>query len=101
MKKGYWVAAVDIADATGYQGYITGNKAVFEKYGARFLVRNGEKSVMEGAPRSRIVVIEFESYARALECYRSPEYQALIALRAPYSQADIVVIEGYENLGSA
>ena len=73
MKKGYWVAAVDIADATGYQGYITGNKAVFEKYGARFLVRNGEKSVMEGAPRSRIVVIEFESYARALECYRSPD----------------------------
>lgn len=99
MKKGYWVAAVDIADANGYQGYIAANKAVFDKYGARFLVRNGEKSVVEGAPRSRIVVIEFENYARALECYRSAEYQALVALRAPYSQADIVVIEGYEDVG--
>ncbi len=98
MRKGYWVAAVDIADAAGYQGYITGNKAVFEKYGAHFLVRNGEKTVVEGAPRSRIVVIEFESYAKALECYRSPEYQALVALRAPYSQADIVIIEGYDDL---
>jgi uncharacterized protein (DUF1330 family) len=98
MKNGYWVASVDVANAAGYQGYITANKAVFDKYGARFLVRNGEKTVVEGTPRSRIVVIEFESYARALECYRSPEYQALVALRAPHSQADIVVIEGYEDV---
>ncbi|GAA0839249.1 MAG: DUF1330 domain-containing protein [Cupriavidus sp.] len=98
MKKGYWVASVDVANAAGYQGYITANKAVFDKYGARFLVRNGEKTVVEGTPRSRIVVIEFESYARALECYRSPEYQALVALRAPHAQADIVVIEGYEDV---
>lgn len=98
MRKGYWVAAVDIADMDGYRGYITANKVVFDKYGARFLVRNGEKTVVEGQPRARIVVIEFDSYARALECYKSPEYQALVALRSPYSQADIVVIEGYEDV---
>jgi uncharacterized protein (DUF1330 family) len=95
MRKGYWVAAVDVADMAGYQGYITCNKAVFEKFGARFLVRGGERTVVEGQVRGRVVVIEFESYQRALECYRSPEYQALVALRTPYSQADIVVIEGY------
>lgn len=96
MAKGYWVAMVDIADMDGYQQYIVANKTVFEKFGARFLVRNGQKTVMEGHPRSRVVVLEFESYKRALECYESPEYQALIALRAPYSEADLVVIEGYE-----
>ncbi|MCT9073595.1 DUF1330 domain-containing protein [Cupriavidus gilardii] len=96
MAKGYWVAMVDIADMEGYQQYIAANKTVFEKFGARFLVRNGQKAVVEGQPRSRVVVLEFDSYQRALECYESPEYQALIALRTPYSQADLVVIEGYE-----
>jgi len=96
MAKGYWIAMVDIADMAGYQKYIAANKAVFEKFGGRFLVRNGEKTVVEGNPRSRVVVIEFDSYQRALECYRSPDYQALIALRAPCSEADLVVIEGYE-----
>ena len=95
MRKGYWIAAVDIANMDGYRGYITANKAVFDKYGARFLVRGGERTVVEGHCRDRIVVIEFESYQRALECYRSPEYQALVAIRSPHSQADIVVIEGY------
>lgn len=98
MRKGYWVAMVDVADMDGYQGYIAANKSVFEKFGARFLVRNGEKTVVEGKPRSRVVVIEFASYQQALECYRSPEYQHVISLRAPYSDADIVVIEGYEDL---
>ena len=99
MRKGYWISAVDIANMDGYRGYITANKAVFDKYGARFLVRGGERTVVEGHCRDRIVVIEFESYQRALECYRSPEYQALVAVRLPHSQADIVVIEGYGEEG--
>src|SRR5204863_9809902 len=57
---GYWIAAVDIANMDGYRGYITANKAVFDKYGARFLVRGGERTVVEGHCRDRIVVIEFE-----------------------------------------
>lgn len=97
MRKGYWVAMVDVANPEGYKEYITGNKTVFDKFGARFLVRNGEKEAVEGTPRSRVVVIEFESYATAMECYKSPEYQQVMALRTPHSQADIVVIEGYED----
>ena len=98
MRKGYWIATVDIADPTGYLAYVNANTTVFEKYNGRFLVRNGEKAVVEGNFRSRMVVIEFDSYSRALECYQSPEYQALIKLRAPHSQADIIVIEGYLDL---
>jgi len=97
MRKGYWIALVEVANPEGYKDYIAGNKAVFDKYGARFLVRNGEKEVVEGTFRSRVVVIEFESYARALECYRSPEYQQVKGLRTPHSQGDVVVIEGYED----
>ena len=41
--------------------------------------------------------IEFDSYEQALACYHSPGYQAALALRAPVSVADVVVVEGYEG----
>ncbi|UDM51966.1 DUF1330 domain-containing protein [Cupriavidus sp. MP-37] len=98
MRKGYWIALVDVTDIEGYKGYIAANQAVFEKFGGRFIIRNGEKIVVEGSLRSRVVVIEFEDYQTALACYRSSEYRAAMSLRQPFSQGDIVVIEGYEEL---
>lgn len=98
MRKGYWIALVDVNDVEGYMGYVAANKAVFDKFGGRFIIRNGQKELMEGKMRSRVVVLEFPSYQSALDCYRSPEYQHAKTLRAPNSDADIVVIEGYEEI---
>jgi uncharacterized protein (DUF1330 family) len=52
---------------------------------------------LEGASRSRNVVIEFPDYATAIACYRSSEYQENIKRREPYATADIVIIEGYDG----
>jgi hypothetical protein len=49
---------------------------------------------LEGAVRSRQVVIEFADYETALACYRSPEYQAALRLREGVSIGDLVVAEG-------
>lgn len=97
MAKGYWIGQVDITDMDGYRVYINGNAEVFRKYGAKFLVRGGTRELVEGATRSRNVVIEFKDYATALACYHSPEYQALIKARAPHSNGEIVIIEGYDG----
>jgi uncharacterized protein (DUF1330 family) len=97
MAKGYWLGRVDIHNMEGYRAYIEGNGVVFNKYGAKFLVRGGQHETPEGASRGRNVVIEFADYATALACYHSLEYQKLVALRAPHSTADIVVIEGYDG----
>jgi uncharacterized protein (DUF1330 family) len=97
MPKGYWIARVDVHDADGYQSYVDQNGVVFAKYGARFLVRGGTHAVKEGTARSRNVVLEFADYATALACYESPEYQRLVAIRAPHGEADILVIEGYDG----
>jgi uncharacterized protein (DUF1330 family) len=43
------------------------------------------------------VVIEFPSYQAALDCYRSPEYAAAVALRFDAGIADILIIEGYDG----
>ena len=97
MAKGYWIAMVDVTDPEAYKGYMQANAVAFRKFGAQFLVRGGTAETVEGTTRSRRVVIEFKDYATALECYHSPEYAAAIAIRAPVSTADIVVIEGYDG----
>jgi uncharacterized protein (DUF1330 family) len=42
-------------------------------------------------------VIEFRDYATAVACYRSPEYQKLIALRQRHAVGDLLIIEGYDG----
>ena len=97
MTKGYWVAQVDVHDPQAYAAYRQANAVAFAKYGARFLVRGGAGVVREGAARSRVVVIEFDSLATAMACYDSPEYQAAKALRDPVSVADLVIVEGWDG----
>lgn len=97
MPKGYWIVRVDIDDLDQYKLYQAANAAPLKEYGARFLVRGGPFETVEGASRSRNAVIEFPSYEAALQCWRSPGYQAAIKLREAVSTVDIVVIEGYEG----
>lgn len=97
MAKGYWIGRVDVKDPERYKDYVAANAAAFRKYGARFLVRGGAFEKAEGTSRARHVVIEFPSYQAALDCWHSPEYRAALALRAPVSEADIVIVEGYEG----
>ncbi len=97
MPKGYWVARIDVSDLEQYKKYVAANAAPFARFGAKFLVRGGAFEAPEGMNRSRNVVIEFPSYQAALDCYKSPEYQAAIQLRLPASEGDVLIIEGYEG----
>ncbi|MCC2104407.1 MAG: DUF1330 domain-containing protein [Hyphomicrobiales bacterium] len=97
MAKGYWIGHVDVADPEAYKAYVQANAIAFAKYGAKFLVRGGKSEGPEGRLRSRHVVLEFDSYEKAVACYHSPEYQAAIKLRTPVSTGDIVIVEGYDG----
>jgi uncharacterized protein (DUF1330 family) len=97
MAKGYWIARVDVHNMDGYKEYIAHNGAVFDKFGAKFLVRGGQHQVREGTARSRNVVLEFKDYETALACYNSPEYTHLVKVRSPHSEGDLVIIEGYDG----
>jgi len=97
MPKGYWVVRIDVSDPERYKLYVAANAEPFRRYGARFLVRGGQFENPEGSSRSRNVVLEFPSYQAALDCWKSPEYQAAIKLRQPVSTGDVVIIEGYDG----
>jgi uncharacterized protein (DUF1330 family) len=97
MAKGYWIVSVDVSNPEAYKLYIAENRNAFRKYGARFLIRGGKSEIVEGAGRTRIVVIEFKDYATALECYRSPEYAKAIEIRKGSAVADIIIADGYHG----
>ncbi len=97
MPKGYWIAHVDVTNLEGYKEYVALNAKAFSKYGAKFLVRGGKFTKKAGDARARHVVIEFDTYERALACYDSPEYKAAEIVRNKHSKGDVIVIEGYDG----
>jgi uncharacterized protein (DUF1330 family) len=97
VPKGYWMVHVDVHDPEGYRKYVKANAKAFAKYGARFLVRGGKYVVTRGKAPARNVVIEFRDYETAVACHDSEEYREATKLRDAASNADLVIIEGYDG----
>jgi uncharacterized protein (DUF1330 family) len=95
MTKAYWIAHVTVTEPAAYDLYRAANAAPLARFGAKFLVRAGAQTVVEGTIRARTVVIEFPNLQAATDCYNSPDYQAALALRKPASEGDICIIEGW------
>ena len=96
MAKGYWIVHVDVTDAEKYAEYIRLDNEVFKAFDCRPLVRGGKSVAPEGELKSRHVILEFESFDKAMECYNSPGYQEAVKLRLAASDSEIVIVEGVE-----
>jgi uncharacterized protein (DUF1330 family) len=95
---GYIIARVRITDPEQYRQYTAQTPRVIARFGGRFLVRGPEVTTLEGPPETdRIVVIEFPSVAQAQAFYASPEYQAIIALRAGAATGQFIAVAGVEG----
>ena len=71
--------------------------AIAEKYGGKFVIRGGEKVVLEGPDvPERIVLLKFDSVEAVERMYNSEEYQAAIKVREGAAVASFVVMEGVE-----
>ena len=91
----YVIGEIEVKDAAAYDDYRQQVLATVQKFGGRFLARGGRAEALEGnAPPKRVVVLEFPSYERALEWYRSAEYAPLIELRQRASQGRLLLVEG-------
>ena len=97
VKKAYMVVQVDVTNAQQYQEYAKLTPDIVASFGGRFLARAGRTVTLEGPPaRPRVVVIEFPSFEKAQEFYRSPAYTAARKLREGAAQAQFVAVEGVE-----
>ncbi|MCY3781902.1 MAG: DUF1330 domain-containing protein [Chloroflexi bacterium] len=93
----YLIVRANVTDMQQYQEYMKLTPGILEKYGGRFVVRGGEKVILEGpdAPE-RIVVVKFDSVDAARRMYDSAEYQAAKKLREGAADASFIVMEGLE-----
>lgn len=94
MPKAYWIVRVSVRNEKQYPEYLTAASPAFKKFGAKFIVRGGNFTSMEGEARDRNVVVEFKDRATAFACYESPEYEKAKAIRQMYADADFIIIEG-------
>jgi len=95
-KKGYWIGSIEVHDTERYKDYVAAATPAYQNYEAKFLVRGGELTAVEGPARSRNVIIEFPSYQHAQDCYNSPEYTKARAIRQEVSEGQLMIIEGHE-----
>lgn len=97
MTKGYILAEVEVTEPAGYDEYRKRVGATVEAFGGRFLVRGGDAERLEGeGPFHRMVVLEFDSPARAKEWYYSKQYQEVLPLRLRAGRADLFLVKGVE-----
>ena len=94
MPKGYWIVHVDVTDEERYKEYLRLDAPVLEEFAVTPIVRGGRYLAPEGPAKSRHVVLEFESFDKAVECYHSPGYQEAVKHRLAASESEIVIVEG-------
>jgi uncharacterized protein (DUF1330 family) len=96
-KKGYLVSVYrSIKDPEKLAAYAKLAGPAFAKYGARNLARGEAAKAYEAGIKQRVVLIEFESLARAIEAHDGPEYQAALKVFDNCAERDLRIVEGLE-----
>lgn len=88
-----WIAHVDITDPEAYAEYVRVAGEAIPAHGGVFIARGGRAEQVEGRAYPRNVVARFPSVEAALECYNSPEYQAVVPIAKQASDRSIVIVE--------
>ena len=97
MAKGYWLARLNIKDRDIFAEYRKRNAAPIAQFGGHFIIKGGKAETKLGAAASENVVVEFDSYAKAVACFESADYQAATEyLKRSAEIIEFVIVEGTE-----
>ena len=94
MTKGYWVVRGDVYDIEMYSNYIESASKIIANFNGKFLVRGGEQIQYEEQGYDRTVIVEFDSYQNAIDCYNSEEYQSALKHVENSANRIFTVVEG-------
>ena len=94
MSKGYWVVRANIIDAEEYLKYVQIATDIIAKYNGHFLIRGGDQIEFEESGFERTVVVEFNSFEDALECYKSTDYQSALKFVKNSSKRYVSIVKG-------
>lgn len=95
--KGYWIIfGAEVTDQAAQQEYGRLWKPIGEKYGAVLKVL-GAEAVKESNQSTRVLAVEFASYALAKACYEDPAYSAAKAFALRAAKRELIIVEGDLN----
>jgi len=95
MAKGYWISCYrSISDPEALLAYAKLAGPAIQAAGGRFVVRGTPTKTYEHGLNQRIVVVEFESVAKAIEVHDSPAYQAALKALGSGAERDFRIAEG-------
>lgn len=92
--KAYWIVRCHVNDHVEFSKYAELAGPVIHKYNGNFLARGGKQKELEGAGYERTVLVEFQSYEEAYQCYNSSEYQEALAFVKNSAERLVVIVEG-------
>ena len=91
----YVIVDIEVTDPVRYEEYKKLAAPAVTAYGGKYLARGGQTEILEGdwQPK-RLVILEFESMARAKEWLTSPEYALARKLRHQTARSHMLLVEG-------
>jgi uncharacterized protein (DUF1330 family) len=95
MAKAYWVVcyrSVKNPDALAAYAKIAG--PAVQAAGGRFVVRGTPSKTYENGLNQRTVVVEFDSFEKAVAAHDSPGYQEALRVLGDAADRDMRVVEG-------
>jgi uncharacterized protein (DUF1330 family) len=95
MAKAYWVAtyrSISNPDALAEYAKLAG--PAIATAGGRFLARGNAAKAYEKGVAQRVVIIEFDSVAKAVAAHDSAGYQAALKVFGNAAERDLRIVEG-------
>jgi uncharacterized protein (DUF1330 family) len=92
---GYVIAEAEVTNPEALQKYGEKIAETLAPFNHRYVVSTGKIQALEGdPPKSRVVIIEFDSVQKAHEWYDSPAYAAIRPIRQMAAKSRIFIVEG-------
>jgi uncharacterized protein (DUF1330 family) len=96
MKKGYWINVYrSISDESALRAYGALALPAVVAFGGRFLTRSTSQiEAYEAGSELRTIVVEFDSYEKALAARKSEAYQKALQALGDGAERDVRIVEG-------
>ncbi len=92
---GYLIGEAEITEPAALQNYGEKLAATLAPFNHHLVVRSSKIQGLEGdAPKSRVVIIAFDSVEKAREWYDSPAYAAIRPIRQNAAKSRVFIVGG-------
>lgn len=92
---GYWVVrGGDIKDQEALGKYVELWGEIADRYGAEVIAGGGAVETREGPHFPRQLIVRFDSYQRALDCYEDAQYRKAMEFAHRAYERELSIIEG-------